>query len=279
MPDGNVLWPGQSEYRANLRRLHNDGSGLIDDWSVPQTNANLNSSFSQTALDDAGRLHVLVRRADRVARGSISFFGEFGLANGKLLGQQALYSYRGDRTNEGSFSSVLSIPVANRALAGTYAVHAPDPTSNGAALLDTTVLAHGDVAVATAVDAAHVAPGVVLGIHASASYSGDQPITGATLALNLPWQSGVTELACHVQNASNCILDSRAGNVRATFDAMPGASVEITGKVLVLDIAAVPIVYAFGYGPIGLSEQDTDNNFARATPTQSLFFDGFDGSH
>ncbi|MEO5622550.1 MAG: PQQ-binding-like beta-propeller repeat protein, partial [Dokdonella sp.] len=278
LPNGDKLSIGEREYKAFVARVHNDGSSIIDSWMLGADNPNLTSWVSQAVLDPAGKLHVVLHRRDRKIPGSISFFAEFDLATGSLSGQRALYAYRADPADAGAYPRILKMPTSDQVLADTFSVQPTLPTTDGAALIDMSVTAHGDIATDVGADSSHVEPGMLIGFHATVTYSGDQPIAGAHLVLNLPWQSGVGGLTCATQSASACLLDSRSGNVRATFDALPGGSITVSGQVAVLDVNA-PVLYAFAYGPGGLSEQDTDNNFARATVAQSLFFDGFDGGN
>jgi hypothetical protein len=67
--------------------------------------------------------------------------------------------------------------------------------------------------------------------------------------------------------------------VHATFDAAPGGTITIEGNVLALPLDAdAATLYAKTFGPFGLAESDTINNFARASFVEDLFADGFDGN-
>ena len=65
-----------------------------------------------------------------------------------------------------------------------------------------------------------------------------------------------------------------------SIDLSPGAVVDVTGQVLVLDAgySEASTVSAVAFGPIGLSETDTVNNLARQVVSQGVFADGFDGN-
>src|SRR5262249_33772356 len=142
----------------------------------------------------------------------------------------------------------------------------------------TEVTAHGDMTVAISTDATQARPGASVSFRATATYTGDAPISGATLVALLPWRGGVGDAVCTTSSATNCVLDVRSGNVRATVDAAPGGSVEVTGHVLALPLSTdTATLYAKAYGPVGLAEPETKNNFAETTVVESLFANGFDG--
>jgi len=95
----------------------------------------------------------------------------------------------------------------------------------------------------------------------------------------LPWGSGVRNPTCVPTTATGCTLDIRGGHVRAIVNLTPGATVDLTGEVLVVDanFDETPTIGAVGWGPVGLDEPDTLNNVARQIVEQGLFANGFDG--
>ncbi|MEO5626682.1 MAG: hypothetical protein ABIQ70_11800, partial [Dokdonella sp.] len=101
-------------------------------------------------------------------------------------------------------------------------------------------------------------------------------LLGARLHGSLPWPSGITAATCTTQAASNCAVTTLSGNLDARFDIQSGGSIDVSGDVQALDGGENASLDAMAYGPMGLSEQETLNNFASVSMTQSLFFDGFD---
>jgi len=175
---------------------------------------------------------------------------------------------------------LLVAPENNRLLLEARTTSPPDPTPSGTAMLDTTILAHGDLGVTLDVPP-HAQAGQLLDFHARLVYTGDVPISAAHLNVYLPWSSGARGVSCTATNAGACTTDLAAGNVRATIDLNPGAVVDVTGQVLVLPLdnnRETASVGAVGFGPVGLSETDTVNNLARVVVSQGVFADGFDGN-
>ncbi|HEY6941716.1 hypothetical protein, partial [Dokdonella sp.] len=275
LPGGDKLVPFQRDYAPWLRRQHNDGSGLVDEWMLGAASPILSSWVRQILRDPNGQLHVYLRRGHRFT-GSVSFLAALD-AQGNLLGQQAFYPYDGDPVDAWSYPEPLAMPAPDRVLARTYAARLPLPTTSGVALYDTSVTAHGNLAVALDTDRMQADVDSALAFHLHVAYAGDVPIAGARLVANLPWASGITGATCAVQSGGDCILDTRSGNLRATFDLAPGGTVDVSGSVRVLDaVTEKPAITATTYGPVGLSEADTIDNFARVDLAQSLFSDGFD---
>lgn len=275
LPGGDKIVPFQRDYAPWLKRQHNDGSGTVDEWMLGESSPILSSSVSQVLRDPDGQLHVYLRRRHRFT-GSATFLAALD-AQGALLGQQAVYAYDGDLTDASSYPAPLAMPAANRLLAHTVATRLPSPTTAGVALYDTSVTAHGNLALTLDADRTQVAADMPLAFHLHVTYAGDAPIAGARLVANLPWASGIAGATCAVQSGGDCTLDTRTGNVRATFDLAPGGTVDVSGSVRVLDAdGETPAMTATTYGPTGLSESDTIDNFARVDLIQSLFVDGFD---
>lgn len=275
LPGDDKLVPFQRDYAPWLKRQRNDGSGGVDAWMLGDASPILSSWVSQTLRDPGGRLHVYLRRGHRFT-GSVSFLAALD-AQGNLLGQQAFYPYDGDPLDAWSYPEPLAMPAPDRVLARTLAARPPLPTTSGVALYDTSVTAHGNLAVALDTDRTRVGTDMPLTFRLHVTYTGDAPIAGARLVANLPWASGITGATCAVQSGGDCALDMRTGNVRATFDLAPGGTVDVSGTVRVLDAdREKPAITATTYGPIGLAEADTLDNFARVDMVQSLFVDGFD---
>ncbi len=194
-----------------------------------------------------------------------------------MSGQQAIGSFSGDPFATNTAAWLTALPAANRLLINGTFVKQPVPTTWADAMLDTTVVANGDLSTAINLDSIKVQPGKLLNFHFVATYTGDNPITGVTLRGYIPWGSGTTGVNCTTQGASNCIVDNASGNIHVSFDIQPGGLVDISGQIVVLESPDSPAPFtAVVYGPAGLSEQDTINNFARTSIMQCLFCDGFE---
>lgn len=290
LPGGDLLYPGRRDYGMAVKRLHNDGSGTIETRVVEPNDPSVVSGLEHFVADAGGQWHAfLARRLQRVARtspvGSVGFIAPFDVATGVLGAQQAVRAFNGDADDWTSWQwfdwqtdplDSLRMPDGDHLFGSVIEKQAPAPTTASTRMIDLTVTAHGDLAAHIDVDRTKVAPGDRVSFVLRATYAGDAPIAGAHLAAMLPWSSGVADATCNVQSASQCVLDIASGNVSATFDVAPGGSIEIHGSVRVLDIEAIPLLSAMTYGPSGLAEQDTIDNFAGVTLAQSLFVDGFD---
>jgi hypothetical protein len=111
--------------------------------------------------------------------------------------------------------------------------------------------------------------------HVVAAYSGNAPITGAHVIVDLSSLGVPSGLACTTQAASNCSIDASSGQVNAMFDVQPGGHVDISGQFAVSLTAQGLSIPALVYGPPGLSEQDTLDNFATLSMTDKIFANGF----
>ena len=205
----------------------------------------------------------------------MSFLTTIDPSTGLLGSQQALHGYTFDLTQREHLYSLLALPSADRVLATSWANGSPAPPANGLALLDTTVVARGNLEAVVTIDTA-VSTGANLPFAVRIEYQGDLPVEGVRLFVEMPWQSGIRNATCIVQAASNCSMDLRTGHVRASFDMAPGGNVEIRGEVLVLDATDSQRVSAMVTGPLALSEEDSIDNFARVDILQSLFANGFE---
>ncbi|HEY6941717.1 PQQ-binding-like beta-propeller repeat protein [Dokdonella sp.] len=290
LPDGDLLYPARRDYGMAVMRLYNDGSGTMETRAVEPNDPSVVSSLDHFIADAGGRWHALLsRRLQRAANaspvGSVGFIAPFDVATGVLGAQQAVSAFNGNADDGSAWQwfdwkaaplDSLRMPDGDHLLGSVLAKQAPAPTTASTRMIDLSVSAHGNLAVQVEVDRAHVSPGDRVSFVLRATYTGDAPIAGAHLAAMPPWSSGVVDAVCTVDSASDCTVDTASGNVDATFDIAPGGSIEVRGSVLVLDIDAIPLLSAMAYGPSGLAEQDTIDNFAGVALAQSLFVDGFD---
>jgi hypothetical protein len=142
-------------------------------------------------------------------------------------------------------------------------------------LIDTTLTAAGNLSIHVTSDHAVAHPADVIGFHVVVSYDGSAPISGAHAIADLSGLGMTSGVTCATQSAANCVLDTASGVVNASFDIQPGGHVDITGQVSVSLAPGNLLLPALVYGPTGLSEQDTLDNFAMLSLTDEIFANGF----
>ena len=266
-PNGDLLFTASSQDSAPaLARVHDDGGGDVDSWQVADTRADIRSYTYSVSVDDAGRIWLSVQRLGSWM-GSGSWYGYFDAESGALLTSQTLPG--------GAFGA----PAPDGTVLGGWGV-LYGPSQEGVSLVDATLGASGNLAATLSIDRTHVMPNDSIGFDLAVTYEGDAPIAGARLTGRMPWASGATGLACAGTSVSNCTIEARSSDVRATFDIAPGGTVHVTGRIRVLDIdsEADPIRFigVSARGPEALDEHDTIDNFARTSVVESLFLGGFD---
>jgi len=280
LDNDDIVLVGEGDYQPRITLLRGDGSLQYQNWQLPPNNPNVRSAATQVRRDSSGRTWLGILRSNRTGIGGLYVLAEFDPDTGALLSQQVLRDRFGDPLERITLSGLLVAPENNRLLLDERTISPPAATPSGNVMLDTTISAHGDLAV-TLDAASHARAGQLLDFHARLVYEGDAPVPAAHLNVYLPWSSGARAVSCTATNAGACTTDLASGNVRATIDLNPGAVVDVTGQVLVLaldDYRESASVGAVAFGPIGLSETDTVNNLARAVVSQGLFADGFDGN-
>lgn len=277
LDNGDYIRAGENNGLAEVVRLRGDGSGIADFW-YPDTGAGLLRSYVQDLqIDSQGQIWSRLTRRVRAGSLAVQFLAQFDLNSGLFVGEQAIGSVDEDLTaTSRTVHALLAPPVDNHVVVQTFEQLHPQPTTTGSALLDNTVSAHGDIAVqVTSTTKAY--SGMPVSFHITANYTGDVPIAGAVLDARMPWPTGIRNLHCTTSAAQNCVLDAKSGNLYSTFDISPGGQIDIDGDVTYLDMGPdTATIGVAAYGPIGLLEQDTVNNFASAKTVESLFFNGFE---
>lgn len=272
MPGGDVLRGVQLNWMPWLTLARNDGSGLVERWQAAPGSVDLDSGIVRIMRDAEG-LRGTLRRGSNAS--SMTLLTTIDSSTGLLAAQQALYGDSFDLTQQEDKYAPLALPSANRMIAACLGNGPPAPPTGGLALLDTTVVARGNLKAVAAIDT-RVSPGAIVPFAMRVEYEGDNPVEGVRLFAHLPWQSGIRNATCSEQGASSCSMDLRSGHVRASFDMAPGGSVEVRGEVLVLDAPDSLQVTAMVTGPLDLAEEDSIDNFDRIDISQSMFRDGFD---
>src|SRR5262249_33766944 len=203
-----------------------------------------------------GNPWVRLTREFRDVDAGINWLAQVDPASGNFVGgQQAIGFWSGDPIQPSHHAYPNAAPSGNQLPVLTYAANPPAPATWGDALLDTTVTATGDLSAQVTTSAAKVKAGDTLTFHFLASYSGDAPLSGARVFGFLPWGGTVANLGCSGQGVSNCVVDSRSGNVFATLDIAAGGQADITGTVTVLPWPDSPApLHAMVAGPTGLRE-------------------------
>jgi len=279
-PNGDLYSAGESSRTLRVQRLWGDGSGQADFWyPVPAVSGTrLVGTQIMRGLD--GQLWLRLARSSSPGPATLALLTVFDPVTGTISAQQVIGEYDNtDSLGPNSGAVMLSGPASGVLPVQTLVSEPPLPATYGDALLNIGIVAHGDLSVSTSLDPPRVMPGDVATFHVFISYVGDAPAGGVQLIAAMPWPSGATQFACNTAGASNCVVDARAESVRATFDIEPGGSVELTGSISVIDIGSrtdPPTINAVVYGPPGLAEPETANNFASAAIKQSIFLNGFE---
>lgn len=261
---------------TDLLRIKADGSGLHYAYRTNMQGKTRNL-ISRIVLGDKGEA-LLRRLLYRDGRG-IEFLQRFDLEQGTVLGSQAL-TLRGiepfaQRTAwGGSF-----VPHGDGVLITGTALRSPLPSTRRDALLDTTVMQRGDLALQLPVFSTDISVGDSVPFTIGVSYAGNAAVTDATLIVELPWQGTESDLSCGGTAISRCELQVRHGQLVARFDAAPGAQLLLSGTMrrLAAPVLDKSVLRAMVHAPIGLEETEIYNNFGSVAVDGPIFADGFGG--
>lgn len=276
LPNGDLIRVGSNNFYPWLSRTHNDGTGQIDFWWLDSHDPQFRSWASHVRLTPSGNIMLITTRRYLGSLGRLSALQEFDLSSGTVASRQVLGGESWDGITETLFKWPIGFPLDNRMLFDGFLVTPTSPNSSDAGLLDTTIAAHGDLSLSISNDLQFVIPGQPQDFNVVVNYSGDVAIMGANVFAGMRVQGNLSNLSCVTQAASNCVFDNRSGNLHATFDIQPGGSITITGQIAFGEQNPLPYFSGVVWGPIGLSEPDTDNNFSRTWTVDELFQDGFD---
>lgn len=260
---------------TRLLRVKNDGSGLRYAYRTTGPSL-LRDDIERLVLAPNGDALLLRRLYD--GRRGLDFVQRFDLAQGRLLGSQALSPRGVDPFLHYTAWGDLFEPHGEGLLISGIALRAPQPLLSRHALLDIAVARHGDLALQLPAIPASTVVGDTLPFAATVSYEGDAAIADATLLLELPWQGGESGLLCAGPGISRCELTQRHGQIIARFDAAPGARLSLSGQLRVLHAPARDKIVLRGlvYAPVDLQESDFLNNFQHVGTEGLIFADGFD---
>jgi outer membrane protein assembly factor BamB len=276
LPDGTLLDAYQQDFTPWLSRWYYDGSGQIDHWMAAPGSPRTSFAIAWLSPDAS---HATLRHRHRTLRGSMQLLAGLDPSTGLLQAQRAIYGYQVGLLESHTWKRPLSLPAANRLLTTTHSSLPSHPVAQGVALLDTTVVATGNLSIEAAVDSDRVGPGEVVGFEVKLRYLGDGPAEGTRLQLRLPWNGGVRNLVCTTIGTTTCAIDLRNGQVDSTVDIASGGGVDIRGDIDVLAAGETLAFTAMATGPLGLAELDTRDNFAEVPIRQSLFRNGFEPVH
>lgn len=264
-PGGAIVVPIQPGADATLAELQNDGSGGFATWPVADTRPDMITWLTDVAAESDGTVaYVLGRNGSWMGGGS--WYRRFDPVAGADVSSQDFTGLPLGTLDAGAIDLDTSPLDA-------------EPSGSVFSRQDATVVAHGNLAASVTLDSDVASPGVPLGFHLKATYTGDVALTGVHFRGTMRWSSGATDLSC--TGVSNCVMDATGRDVNATFDIAPGGTLEISGRILPLDFPADTSPAWIGarvLGPPGLDERDTSDNFARTNVTMALFAGGFDGN-
>lgn len=282
LPDGSLLQVGYKSGATGfvadmLAHLHVDGSGTFELW-FPEEGALLRPEIMAIASDSSGQVWTEVR--ERLPGTSLRMrsLAKFNLHTGAFDGRQVLLNYSTNVHTRTLYTSQwLSAPELDRLPVRTYVHSPPTPTHHGVAVLDTTATQAGNLSVDAMISSALVMAGERVAFQVNARYNGTESLSDAGVDIVLPWGSEADDLRCLGASANACAFDTRDGDVHVTFLIASGEEIRIYGTVRALDTAnPTPVFNATVYGPTGLLEQDTNDNFLALPITQSLFHADFE---
>jgi outer membrane protein assembly factor BamB len=250
-------------------------------WKVGPIDPGISTRVLNVAVDNFENPWVrVVQRFRGGPYGAASFLAKFNPQTGELADQQFLYANDISSVTQSYHCEILAAPEGNRVLVSGYFEGAPRLTTSRDALLDTTIVAHGELALTASTSSAIVKSGDILNFHFIATYTGNTAITAAHLIADVPWHSVNSSISCTTHSASNCVIAPGGDNVRVSFDVQPGGSVDVAGQVTVTpSFSDTQELHGIVFGPTGLAESDTSNNFGRAIVIESLFKNGFELVH
>lgn len=280
LPDGDVLAVGDVDYRGVVTRLSGDGSGAFQSWVLDPASAE-RTQIVEVARDASGGIWLAILRGFQRGAGGVAVVAKFDPSSGTLTRQQVWRARTGEPLDRMTLAGWIGAPENERLLLEATTLETPLPTVGGNVVLDTHVTATGDLATSLDIGASDAYPNERLAFHAHLAYTGASALAGAHLNVYLPWGSGARNVVCAPTNASNCSIDTRGDSVRATVDLAPGAVVDLTGQVLVLEPERgieTSNITAVSYGPLGLDEPDTRNNLAAQSVSYGIFRSGFESN-
>lgn len=274
-----ILYGGENGGHAVVRMLPAAQGAQEKYFTLYQEAAGFRSFVNQIVQDSADRVWLeIVRYARSPNAPGVFLLAQFDPASGELLSQQALAGH--DQSAVPDTDTIepllLSAPENNQLPVQTNPLQAGMPDTTGDALLNTAITANGDLALTMTTDKSVAVVGQTLTFQLTATYSGDTSISGAHLMAQMPWYGMPANLACTAQSASNCVLDTRSNMIKASFDMQPGGRVTISGQIMMTSASGTPMLRGVVYGPTGLNEQNTTNNFGYLYLNDEIFKNGFE---
>lgn len=274
-PNGDIFRVGEAQFMPIIDYMPGVQNGIEKFWLLNSIYPMLRSIVDRVDADASGRIWIQLNRFIHHGAWGINFLAQLDPSTGSLLSQQAITGFEHFPFPERIDSAFLTAPEDDRLPVYTFDVGPPESSTPGMALIDTTVTATGNLSIHVTTDHAVAHPGDTVGFHIVAAYSGSAPIVGAHVIADLSGLGIPYGLTCATQAATNCALDSSLDQVTASFDIQPGGQIEISGQVSVSQAPGNLMLPAIVYGPTGLSEQDTLDNFATLSMTDEIFANGF----
>lgn len=264
---------GQS---SHLLRVKGDGSGLRYAYRT-RMQGKTRDLINHIAL--AGDGQALLQRLLYQDRRGMEFLQRFDLEQARVTGSQALTLRGIDPFVTRAAWGTTFEPHGDGVLISGTALRSPLPSTRRDALLDTTVVQRGDLALQLPVFPVGIAVGDSVPFAVGVSYTGDAAVTDATLMVELPWKGSESGLSCVGTGIGRCDVQVRHGQIVAQFDAAPGAQLYLSGAVrrLAAPTLEKSVLRAMVHAPIGLLEGNVYNNFHTVAVDEPIFADGFNG--
>jgi hypothetical protein len=279
MASDDILVGGENGGHAIVTLMPAGQGGQAKNFSFYSETSTFRSLVDQIVQDSANRIWLEIHRHYRGGNNGhtgINLLAQFDPASGQLLSGQVISPFDDSVVATSMQPLLLGPPENYQASVQTWPLQAGMPDTTGNALISTTITATGDLALIAAVDELASSVGQTLTFHFTATYSGDAPISGAHLLADLPWSSTPTNITCATQSASNCIVNVNSEAVSASFEMQSGGQVSISGQIAVDSIGGATMLQGVVYGPTGLNELNTTNNFGYLYVSAEIFKNGFE---
>ena len=283
MPNGDLLQVGiraAANYinEPMVALLHPENGGSFEVW-FPDSSTPLVSRIQHVAVDSENRIWMQIREDLGGSNLRMRYLTRFDPVAGTWIGRQFVSNYSTNWVSPyQALTEWLGPPQDGRLPVQTFERASPQLGHYAVGVVDTRVIATGNLSVTASLDPGPAMPGEEVAFQVSARYLGTAALNAVALNIALPWSSGVSALECSSGTVGHlCSIEQRDGDLHVTANFQPGGRLDVSGKVKALDSdSELQRLNAIVQGPIGLLEQDSSDNTITLGVAQSLFHNGFD---
>ena len=268
LQNGDQLFMGENDSKARVRRMHNDGSGTYDLWTLEPNDPAVRSLSTEVATTPSGKVMIRLARYHRLTPGGFSVLAGFDPDSGTVTSEQVIRSVL--LTRLAGLGATCSAACREPDAVQSARRHETQPLSNDrfAGYND-----HG--AWGLTLSSKRIKSPSMVGDNigfACRELFGDQPLSGVAVQV-APDAGHPQRIELQYASRQQLHLDDRSGN--ATHDSTStGGSFEITGRMLSLRNAETHYSVE-SVGSVGLSEP-IRSKISPAHLFETLFADGFD---